>query len=73
MIPKVIKWIKKIEFEVIVDHDGDPDTEEDRSEIYRKAIQIAMEKRSLVTWLAEEMSSIQDIIPDRSRWINRME
>jgi hypothetical protein len=59
---------------VIVDHDEDPDTDEEiRSEIYDKAIQVAIRERPLVPWMAEEKAMLYDIVPDISRLIQRID
>ena len=51
IVPVYVEWN---EIEVIVDHDVDPETDEDaRSEIFEKAIDIAIEEKPLVPWLVE--------------------
>jgi hypothetical protein len=52
----------------------DPGSDEDNlSEIYEKAIQVAIRQRSLVPWMAEDKAMLYDIVPDMSRLIQRIE
>ena len=71
ILPVYLKWD---EIEVVVDHDGDPDEDEEiRSDIYDKAIQVAIRERPLVPWMAEEKAMLYDIVPDMSRLIRRID
>jgi hypothetical protein len=71
IVPVYVEWD---EIEVVVDHDGDPDDDEDAfSEIYDKAIQVAIKERPLVPWMAEEKAMLYDIVPDMSRLIRRID
>ncbi len=71
IVPVYVGWD---EIEVVVDHEGGPDSDEEiRSEIYDKAIQVAIRERPLVPWMAEEKAMLYDIVPDMSRLIRRIE
>ena len=70
-VPVYVEWN---EIEVVVDHEGDPPLDEEGlSEIFDKAIRIAIKERPLVPWMAEERSVLYEMIPDMSKLIRRIE